>query len=218
MYPLPYSVPSLAHPTLFFSPEPSSPKQYPLLPWLLSSQPYPLLPKVLSTFLVCPCYTLTHLTHWSTLPNTALSFAFLSSYSSLFIASVFVLCRFFLDFGYIAWHWVLARSLLIFSAVLPLLDPVSSLLHCRRLRQFLQFLCRCCCRCRCCRCLLFVVSFCAVLWTLHFFLTLEFHLLGPLPDACSLSLSHTRLSFLQLRPQDTIHCLCLFGCHCALLS
>lgn len=109
----------------------------------------------------------------------------------LFIASVFVPCRFFLDFGYIAWHCVLARSSLIFSVVLPLLDPVSSLLHCRRLRQFLQFLCRCCCRC--CRCLLFVVSFCAVLWTLHFFLTLEFRLLGPLPDSFSVSLPRSPL-------------------------
>lgn len=49
----------------------------------LSSQPYPLLPIVLSTFIVSPCYTLSHLIHCFALPNTALSFAFLSSYSSL---------------------------------------------------------------------------------------------------------------------------------------
>lgn len=72
------SVPSSA---LFSSTVPFSPKQY-SLPQLPSSlnRTHSI---VLSTFIVSPWYTLSHLIHCFALPNTALSFAFLSSYSSL---------------------------------------------------------------------------------------------------------------------------------------
>lgn len=67
----------------FSSTVPFSPQRVVTPSTTLSSQPYPLLPIVFSTFIVSLCYTLSHLIHCLTLPNTALSFAFLSSYSSL---------------------------------------------------------------------------------------------------------------------------------------
>lgn len=55
----------------------------------------------------------------------------------------------------------------------------------------------------------FVVSFCAVLWTLHFFLMLEF-----LPPSLSPDVS----SSLDPKPHKFTVSLCLFWCHCAFVS